>query len=164
VADGVNPGDSLGYVERLADECDVFTRYLIGEAAPADVRIAYQRGHGAAALTDAAHPSPRDRATMAVATRGPGWARAADSFAAVAGRGGLLRRKLVLLVAILESRGDSSRQIDAAVSQSLALWVLRVGVAAIGSVLRGAGAGLVILVLTIMFTLTAPASSGAGRS
>jgi hypothetical protein len=63
-----------------------------------------------------------DRALMRLATRGPLAARMADAYASIFARSGLLRRKLVLLVAILESHGETSRAIDTARPGSRIAW------------------------------------------
>jgi hypothetical protein len=53
-----------------------------------------------------------DDVLTAVARRGPAFARLADAWAGVLARNGTLRRKLVLLLAILESTGETSSKVD----------------------------------------------------
>ena len=130
-------------VEMLAAECRIFSRYLLGADAPRDVVSAYQRAHDVGAVATGA-PRPIDRALMRVALWGPVFAQAADGYAATFSRASLLRRKLVLLLAILESRRDTPAALDTAVPGSRATWVLGICVRAVGRVLVTCLAALLI--------------------
>ena len=71
---------------------------------------------------------PLDRALMQVAHWGPPFTRVADGYAATFARASLLRRKLVLLLAILESRRQTAAVLDTAVAGSRVTWALTVAV------------------------------------
>ncbi|MGQ0721550.1 MAG: SDR family oxidoreductase [Candidatus Eiseniibacteriota bacterium] len=94
----------------LDRECSVLCRHLIGAEPPDSVRHAYRAAH-----RPGAHGPMRsgDDVLTAVARRGPAFARLADAWAGVLARNGTLRRKLVLLLAILESTGETSAKVDA---------------------------------------------------
>jgi hypothetical protein len=108
--------------QELAEECRVFCRYLAGVEATEDVVRAYQRAHDVSSLKLNA-ATPMDRALLQLASGSTTLTRIADSFAAPLVPGGALRRKLVLLLAILESRGASASQVDHAVPGSRLIWV-----------------------------------------
>lgn len=115
----------------LEAEGRVLCRYIAGAEPPAQLLQHYAaacRVHGVAA--DAAQ-SPFDRAALALARRGPMRARMADAFCAVFHRGGALRRKVIIMTALLESAAPSSETFDAPQSPG-----------PLGAFLQLAGAGL----------------------
>jgi hypothetical protein len=130
----------------LAAECEVFSTYLLGAAAPPDVAAAYIRAHRLGVIGGAAG-SALDRAALQMARGGPLRARAADAFAAFAARGGLLRRKIVLLVALLESRGDTADRIDTAQPGSVASFFLEAAIRGTLALILAAAAAVVIVPL-----------------
>jgi hypothetical protein len=89
--------------EALGRECERFTAYLVGEAASERVLDAYTRAHAAGVVDPSGGVTAFDRALVRFAGHGSFCARAADAHGRVFAPGGLLRRKLVLLVAILET-------------------------------------------------------------
>ena len=128
--------------EVLAAECAVFTRHVLGVAPAPAVVEAYVRAHTA---------SPRYRATTAfdlrlvtVARRGPLLARLADAHARLLDPAGLLRRKLVLLLALLETTPPHYRAIDAPLAASRPATVLALGA-------RGVVAAAVAVLGLILF-------------
>jgi len=94
----------------LAAEADAFCRYLTGHAAPRYVRLKYVEAHVVGASPD--RGASFDDVLVALARRGSTRARLADAYAAVFSRAGTLRRKLILLVAILESTGETANVVD----------------------------------------------------
>jgi hypothetical protein len=128
----------------LALECDVFCRYLLGRRPGSDVAAAYHRAHAVGSV-QRIEPTVLDRALLDIARVGPALAHAADAFASVARRPSLLRRKLVLLVAILESHGSSAAVLDTARPGSRLWWTVRlIGQVAFWTLSVVAGAALVI--------------------
>lgn len=142
----------------LADECATLARYLMGRDAPELVVRAYQRAHGVCEIDRPA--GPLDRALMTFARGGPGFARAADALAAFCCRAGVLRRKVVLLVAILESFGATSDAIDTADGRSFAWFVCRTACAVCASVLAALFAALAIVPLAAWLALRGAADPG----
>lgn len=120
----------------LAAECVVFTRHLLGVAPAAAVVEAYVAAHERAPDYDAA--TVFDVRLVAVARRGPLFARLADAYARLFAPAGLLRRKLVLLLAILETTPPHAAAIDAPLAGGVLGTVLALGahgfVAALGAV------------------------------
>jgi hypothetical protein len=106
----------------LERECDVFCRTLAGVSAPAAVRADYARAHEVGPLGGA--PSFFDRTLVRIGRTTPFCARLADSYAVLFARRSLLRQKLVMLLAILESHGATSRRMDAPRSRSLAAFAI----------------------------------------
>jgi hypothetical protein len=137
----------------LAAECGVFTAYLLGGPAPHDVVAAYTRAH-ALGVIGTTPASMLDRAALATARRGPVLARAADAFVAFAARGGLLRQKVVLLVAILESRGDTADRIDTAQPGSIAGFFAEAAVRGLFTLSLAAAAAVVIVPLAGWYVVT----------
>jgi hypothetical protein len=142
-------------VDALALECRTFTQYLVGADPAADVVAAYHRAHVVTAVAPAGASSrPLDRALLRVARLGPVCTRAADSYAAAFARSTVLRRKLVLLVAILESRGETASTIDSADPGGRAAWMFRVGAQITASALMLALAALVIIPLRLWYRVS----------
>ncbi len=85
----------------LERECEVFCQYLAGIRPDAYVRGKYEEAHRVA--RDYEGGGPFDRLLLGLASNGPVFASFADSYASLLARRSLLRRKLILLLAILES-------------------------------------------------------------
>jgi NADH dehydrogenase len=96
----------------LEAECSVFTRYLV-ETEPTTYVISHYikatLAHGLAFDRDFA---PYDRTMLHFARRNWLFARWADAYSSVLHRGGVLRRKLVVLAAILEHVPPTSEIFD----------------------------------------------------
>ena len=102
----------------LERECGTLSRYLVGAPAPALCVEAYLRAHAGAAdggpgfgvqplaADGPPTPTPRpaliDRWTVALGRRGGAATRLVDAYCALFRRGGPLRRKLTLVLAVLE--------------------------------------------------------------
>jgi hypothetical protein len=141
------------HFEELGAECLIFTRYLIDTDPSSEVVTAYQRAHEVSAVAPPGGRGPLDRALLRVAHLGPGFARAADGYAAAFAKRSLLRRKLVLLVAILESRQHTAVVLDTAVPGSRAAWVFTTGFQIAGCALVVGLATLVIVPLCLWYSL-----------
>ncbi len=139
--------------DRLAAECRIFTRYLVDGEAPTEVMAAYERAHKVSAVAPHGNTPPLDRALLRVAHMGPDFTRVADGYSAAFAKASLLRRKLVLLVAILESRQRTAAVLDTAVPGSRAAWVLTVGLRVTGCVLMVSLATLLIVPLYVWYSL-----------
>jgi hypothetical protein len=107
----------------LARECTLFCRYLADVDATPDIVRAYQRAHQIEELKMSV-ATPSDRALLSLASRGPALTRVADAFAGPVAPGSTLRKKLVVLMAILECRGPSAAAVDRAVPGSPAAWAI----------------------------------------
>jgi hypothetical protein len=128
----------------LQRECDVFTRFIARAAAPPYVVSKYIEAHRA---SDAFLPVNRfDAWLVAVASRSPRLTRLADGYARVFEPRGALRKKLVLLLALLESSAPLHRVIDRAPAWPPAIVMLQL--AAIGL-----GGALATMAGTVMFTV-----------
>jgi len=97
----------------MDSECQVFTRYLTGQDASPQVRQKYK------ALNEIRNEfwpggdaEPFDTRLISIAVRGPRWARIADSYARWFCPGSRLRKKMVLLLALLECTSPSFRYLD----------------------------------------------------
>lgn len=123
MAEAVAPLTEAERVARLERECSVFSRYLAGADAGDFLRRHYIRAHGAGMHAPVAPGSPDD-ALVAFARGGPWRARLADVYASRFDRSGPLRRKLVLMVAMLESVGETSRRVDRPTTESFAAFAL----------------------------------------
>lgn len=130
--------------DELGAECRLLNRYLIGTDVASDVVTAYVRAHQFPGIATRSEPGDLDRALLRIAGIGPGFARAADAYAAVFARTSLLRRKLVLLVAILESRGDSAAALDTASPGPRLVWMLGAAAQAGAGVARVAGVAFLL--------------------
>ena len=85
----------------LERECAVFTRFLTGLDPSGYVRTRYVAAH--AVRPQLAEATTREARLVALAATGTVWCRLADAYAALFEPRGLLRRKLVTLLAVLET-------------------------------------------------------------
>jgi hypothetical protein len=99
----------------LQRECDVFCRYLVGTAPSAYVIAKYQHFHNTGRFS----PDGFDRFLIRVAVRGPLFARFADTYASRFAKLAVLRRKLVFVLALLESTPPSSEYVDTAAGRGV---------------------------------------------
>lgn len=117
----------------LGEECRVFTRYLTGRDPSPYILAKYVDAHRV--LPGLSAPEPREAWTVRWAAGSPLRARLADAAARRRDPRGLLRRKLVLLLAILETAPETHALIDRTPASSLAgalvtlAWTGLVGVA-----------------------------------
>ncbi len=99
-------------VERVLEgEAQAFGRALLGPTPGPYIVAQYARAHRHLPLQPATF---FDRALLAMAARGPRALRAADSYARFFAPTSVLRRKLTVLVAILESASPSEASFAAA--------------------------------------------------
>jgi nucleoside-diphosphate-sugar epimerase len=106
----VAPAESTT-AEALQTECMIFTSYLLGCAPAAYVLGKYTDAHRVAPVFS--DGSRFDRLLVKVAGLHPLLTKVADSYARIFVRTGLLRKKLVLLLAILETSSPSYELLDA---------------------------------------------------
>lgn len=139
----------------LGAEFDVFARMLLGRAPDPGWASSYIRAHEAGTV-DVGPATAMDRALLAMARISPATARAADAFAAVFSRSGLLRRKLVLVLAILESHAAPAAAMDTARPAPRPLWVVATGLRGLLWLLRLGVAGLVLGPLWIVCRIGGP--------
>jgi hypothetical protein len=96
----------------LEKECSVFSAHLIGVNTAVYTRLKYVEATSAHGIAFDENFSPFDRATLAFARRGRNLARWADAYCAIFHRRGVLRRKLIVLAAILEHVSPTSHVFD----------------------------------------------------
>jgi len=104
---------TAGIDAELDLECDVLTRYLVGSGADAYVRARYRAAHTTVPALRARDPF--DSFLVKFARKGRLFAKLADAYSAMFTPASLLRKKLVLLLAILETCPPTHRMIDAPV-------------------------------------------------
>lgn len=110
----------------LHRECHVFTWHLLGRMPSDYVTGKYAAAHGA--LPSLSEGTPFDRFLVNFARWHWLTARVADAHASVFAPASLLRRKLVLLLAVLETCPPSYQDVDAAVGGKGPLVALRLAV------------------------------------
>ena len=128
--------------ETLDRESEVFARYLTGAGAGEYLQRKYREAHaGSAGGVVGAGTSAFDRALVKLARGGPLAARLMDAHARSFSAGGLLRRKLVLVLALLEC--SSPERVDAVNSRSAAGFFVR-------AAWLGASFAFLLLVSTVL--------------
>jgi hypothetical protein len=94
----------------LVDECGVFTRHISGRPVTSRVLEQYAAAHRV--LLGMEPGDGHERWLLRVARLGPAACRVADAWARLAAPQGALRRKLVVLLAILEVTHPYAEQLD----------------------------------------------------
>ncbi len=108
----------------LERECDVFARYLAASAGDSYVKAQYVAAHEAG-VVELAGTTAFQRRVVSLASSAPWSLRALDVHSRVFANGGLLRRKLVLLLAILETRAPHDVELDTPTAGSAASMFVR---------------------------------------
>lgn len=93
----VYPAHSL---DILREECHQITRYLVGQAPPPELMQRYIEAH-ALLLTEDPHAT--EAATIRFIQRHPGSLPYLDAVSAILRPGSLLRKKILVMIAILET-------------------------------------------------------------
>jgi nucleoside-diphosphate-sugar epimerase len=96
-------GEGEGGCVAMERECEVFTRYLIGRSPDEYILRKYTEANRARDLSVTSANDRFGKRLLRVASMSPILTKLADSFSAVFAKRSLLRKKLVLLIAILES-------------------------------------------------------------
>jgi hypothetical protein len=129
-------------------ECRIFFRYLCGEDPTSYISAKYSAAHRKVSIYASAPGF--DDSLVRFAIRGPVFTRIADSYASLFAKRSTLRRKLILLLAILESSPQGATHLDRVDSTSkLAL----AGMALLEGLRFSAGliAGIVLLAPSRLF-------------
>ena len=129
----------------LNQECDVFCTHLIGQPPNDYVRTKYREGNQAHRLEETAAARPFDRRLVRIARKGPWFSKLADTYAAIFYKPAILRKKLILLLAILESTAPTHRLLAAGQSVGQARYYLTL-------LTKGIGFACTLLVATVVFT------------
>lgn len=103
----------------LERECEVFCRYLCGERPNAYVIAKYRAAHECGALEPPKGATSFERVIVDLARSSTWLAQPLDAYSRVFAKGGLLRRKLVALLAILETRAPYDDAVDTPTSTSV---------------------------------------------
>jgi hypothetical protein len=127
----MNRADSAHDV--LIAECSVFCRYLTGQAPSEYVLTCY--GDAAPSTSGfAQEPLPLiDRGLLGLARKGRLPARIADSYARIFRPHSLLRRRLILVLAILENSPHTAAELNSALEGSRAAITARIGLTLLAS-------------------------------
>jgi NADH dehydrogenase len=111
----VAPGD----VATINRECEVFAHYLIGQPPTDYIREQYEMATLARDLANDSKFIAFDRTTLRFARRSVFFTRVADAYCAIFHRRGILRRKLILLLAILEHAAPTAARFDSPMNRGL---------------------------------------------
>jgi hypothetical protein len=133
----------------IARECTVFTRHLLGM--DPDAYVVSRYGMAVSTVPALTPDSAWDRALLAVARWHVVSARCADAHAGLFDRSATLRKRLVMLLAILESRPPFSRRIDAAPAGGPAVALAAVVLRGLSSLLALAIGTIFLLPLRLFF-------------
>ena len=132
----------------LARECDVFVRYLVRVPPDAYIQKKYVQAHSVSPEYAAA--GAFDRLLLALASSSPLVTSLADSYSGLFARSSALRKKLILLTAILESCAPARGFLDAPDHASLPGLYLRAALRGAFFALRCLGLAIVLLPLQLV--------------
>lgn len=147
--------DPASDVSALDSECRVFCRYLIGKEPNDYVRRKYRVAHETSSLVRGSSPSS-DPMLVKIARGNPAATRVIDAYARVFRPSALVRKKLVLLVAILESCAPSHSDLDSPDSASIPWLFLK-------SIERSLTFALLVVVASVVILPLELAARGAAK-
>jgi nucleoside-diphosphate-sugar epimerase len=116
-----NTGTTRVVPQTLDHECLTFCRYLMSAEPSRYVLEKYRDGHERSLSSQKLYPSRFDCWLVRTAQRSPFFTRLADSYAGFFFRDSLLKKKLVLLLAVLESCPPTDHHLDLVESSGKAL-------------------------------------------
>jgi NADH dehydrogenase len=96
----------------LNRECSVFTSYLMKREATEYVQEKYREAHTTSRIFDDLSSNPFDSFLLRLSTKSPFMLRLVDAYTAVFAKRSTFRRKMILLLAILESCAPTYRQFE----------------------------------------------------
>lgn len=144
-----------GAIEDTDAECRTFVRYLLDASADSYTLATYR--DAVARMPALAPRSAFDDLLLARARHGGLWTRLADAYASLLARDSALRRRLVMVLAILETRAPFHQHIDAPDgAPGAALWLRTTA--------RVARAGLSLAAGLVVFVPLRLAAGALGRS
>ncbi len=109
----------------LEEECELFSRYLIGEKPTSYVLEKYADAHENADLPGAVHVTSFDSLLLEIATFHPVTTAAVDSYTAIFCSRAIFRQKIVVLLSILESSSPSYLHFESPDPSSKAVLLLK---------------------------------------
>lgn len=134
----------------VADECRVFTRYLLRCDPDGYVIDHYAAANGTLALSPA---SGFDGAVLGFARINPLCARIMDSYASLFYRTATLRKRLVLLLAILETRPPFHQAMDRAQGGATPLLLARLSLTTVAALVSLFAGTLILTPVRVLFSL-----------
>ncbi len=129
---------------QLDQEARVYTKYLIHQEPDAYVLEKYCLAHQKSPELCQGTTSPFDARLVGFSAKSPTWARLADSYTAIFLRNALVRKKIILLMAILESSAPFYQAFEAPESKNPFLIFGLLG-------LRGSGFAISLLIASLIF-------------
>ena len=139
----------------LTREARIFANYICGRGITSDISDHYLKAARTLAIDH--QPADRfDRMTLAFARRGVGFAWLADSYAAIFNRGGMLRRRMVLLMSILENAPSSHGLFEQSPSRGPVAAVLKLGLSGIAETGVLVMATAIFVPVRILLALSSP--------
>ncbi|MFX0194696.1 MAG: hypothetical protein ACFFCW_01140 [Candidatus Hodarchaeota archaeon] len=100
------------YIDSLNDECNVFCYYLVNQK-PTDYIIQkYQEGHEASDINQNLNSNTFNELLIAIAKINPFFTKLVDTYTCMLYKRSALRKKLLLLLAILESSASTHYSLD----------------------------------------------------
>lgn len=149
--------------ESVLRECRSLTRYLTGRE-PSDAVIrAYARGLSSGSFRSGPPATPLDETLLRIASLGSGLAGLADAWARLFAPGGRLRRRLVLLLAVLESHAPDCEAFEEPAG-GLAGAIASSALSGVGFAVRVVAALPLVLLLHVPTTMQARLSRRASTA
>lgn len=154
----MDPGDPAAY--ELDRECSVFCEYLLGEEPDAYVAAKYRAANLARKLCGPAAENGFEAFLLRLSRRGGVFTGMVDTFTGVFGRRSVFRKKMTMLVAILESCGFMHDRIGSATPGSKIALFLRLVFQGLGFAVSLVLSAAVLLPCRVYYGISAVRSSG----
>ncbi len=115
----------MNNTSQLERECHTYTQYLIGQSPSPYVVNRYLDFHQKSDAVRASGFDAFDRFLVSLSARRPFWAGMADSYASVFRKDSVVRKKLVVTLALLECAASSFEALDDVQGLSLAATIFQ---------------------------------------
>jgi NADH dehydrogenase len=149
---------------QLERECKAFTKFLINDEPTNYIRNNYQKAHQISNIFDGNTNDPFDDFLIMFSARNGLYTKLADSYASFFYKNSLLRKKLVLLLAILESSAPSYRQFEGPDSSSVLTILYKLFLKGVIFAMSFIGATILIMPVRFLYSIRAKNTANMGET
>ena len=154
----------LARYNQLDRESKVYTKFLINDEPTSYIQNKYQKAHHRSNIFEGNVSDPFDDFLIKFSSKNGFFTKLADSYASFFKKNSLIRKKLILLLALLESTAPSYRQFESPDSSSMltiVFWIFLKGAVFAISLIA---AIILFMPIKVLFSIRAKFATKTGKS